>query len=1520
MTKVLWSTSHLKQASQLRNGSVIVIFIIVIEVKQNQDLPSENELKAIITEQPVDAGDQNFVSISNFRIQKTSVTVESADESQNNPLSTKRTTSTTTSTSTSTTTSTATSTTSTNTKQVTASTSSSTTVTTPTKASTSSATASLSTTSTTSSSTSAATASTTSSTPPTIVNPSTSITSTSISTTVPTTSTTTSAPMTPSTTSITSTSTSSTIPTTTTTSSTSMTLSTTSITSTSTATTMPTTTTTISTPMTPSTTSITSTSTSTTMPTTTTTISTPMTPSTTSMTSTSTSTTIPTTTTTISATMKPSTTSITSTSTSTTIQTTTSTPMTPSTTSITSTSTSTTIPTQTTITSIPMTPSTTSITSTSTSTTMPTTTTTISTPTTPSTTSITSTLTPTTMPSTTTTTSTTMKPSTSSITSNSTSTTIPTATTTTSPTMKPSTTSITSTSVFTTITTTISITSTTANPCSICTTPASTYTTTMNPSNTSTTFTSASSTTPTTAFTTSITAKQSTANTTSPTIYPETTSAASSTNSKLITNITTYTSTTTSPTITEPSTTRSLIATSTSTIISTVTSTANQPTTKSSTAGVNSTSTTITLTGTASNKYPPTTNASTISNETTAATPTVDKTMSISETMTTTTQQPTTIPNLNAKTEIYFESNLYSGFIGSFVRLTCQATGMSLAHLQTITMRRSSTSSGTEFVASMSVNGTKSSDFQDISISSESIINSSKAVIHLDFHKLVCDDNGTYYCIAGNYSATGDLNIYRKPERPVLAFPFGVLENEKETIGCSGEVGYPPGTLVLETNNGDGKTFVKAPFSSISNVIHGNCSAVYTTELSFNFTLGWNNTIVLCKAEKNQELNDNETSPYVDKILLIVPANICRTSNTLYVPHPYDCHKYIECGMPIYLRECPAGLCRFTRPHNATYCDWTCDTCTDYQTTEHTTVRTTREDTTTNALKTTATASGNTTIPSINTTENTSHWSTIGITTTATAYDKTNASTTITTPIPSEIYFTSTSYSGFIGSSIRLTCQVQTFVQADLKAITITRNSTSSGTEFVASMSVNGTKSSDFQDISISSENVMNSSKVTIHVDFNKLACTDEGTYYCMIGDVFATGSLNILKKPEKPVLTFPQGVLENSQQDMFKCTGEVGHPPGSIVFETNKDDVNTFTRAPFTPATNVIHGNCSATYTATFSYKFTMDWNNTIIRCRADNSKALGDNETSPYVDKTLLVIQANICRTSNTLYVPHPYDCHKYIECGMPIYLRECPAGLCRFTQPHNATYCERTCDACTAYQISESTAVRMKPEETTTSTFQTTITTSGNKTISISNRIENQTSTSTRALTTTENVSDKTVSSTSVTTSIYTEIYFTSTSYSGYIGSSIRLTCQVQQISSAALQRITITRNSTSSGAEFVASISVNGTKSSDFQDISISSENVMNSSKVTIHVDFHRLACADEGTYYCMIGDVFATGSLNILKKPEKPILTFPQGVLENSQQDVFNCTGEVGHPPGSIVFEIKMTSTPLSEPHSHQPQM
>ncbi|KAL3847356.1 hypothetical protein ACJMK2_018271 [Sinanodonta woodiana] len=88
MDKIFNNTEGYKgiKIQELKSGSVIVIFIIVIEVKSNVTPPGQEELKAVITGQKRDANDNVTVVIEKFRILTTSVSIVAIDKVKTNPI------------------------------------------------------------------------------------------------------------------------------------------------------------------------------------------------------------------------------------------------------------------------------------------------------------------------------------------------------------------------------------------------------------------------------------------------------------------------------------------------------------------------------------------------------------------------------------------------------------------------------------------------------------------------------------------------------------------------------------------------------------------------------------------------------------------------------------------------------------------------------------------------------------------------------------------------------------------------------------------------------------------------------------------------------------------------------------------------------------------------------------------------------------------------------------------------------------------------------------------------------------------------------------------------------------------------------------------------------------------------------------------------------------------------------------------------------------------------------------------
>ncbi|KAK3604662.1 hypothetical protein CHS0354_007206 [Potamilus streckersoni] len=278
-----------------------------------------------------------------------------------------------------------------------------------------------------------------------------------------------------------------------------------------------------------------------------------------------------------------------------------------------------------------------------------------------------------------------------------------------------------------------------------------------------------------------------------------------------------------------------------------------------------------------------------------------------------------------------------------------------------------------------------------------------------------------------------------------------------------------------------------------------------------------------------------------------------------------------------------------------------------------------------------------------------------------------------------DIYFVPPSSSGYIGSSHSITCIARDMMS--IMSVKIERQ-TISGLHEVASLSIDRTSTANFIGIRIRNTSMINSTAATVYMDFDSLTCADKGDYFCTIGAFSSRGNLSVLRKPEVPQLvTFPtSGIVENTASGTINCTGEVGYPARKLVFESNKGGNNTFARVPFSFTSTQMEGECSTTYSATFSYTFNMDWNNSVIRCKIDTEDVLGDNGTSLYVDRKVLIIPGNICKTSNALFVPHPYACRKYLWCADRIYLQDCSPPLCHLNVPDNSTACDHTCNDCT------------------------------------------------------------------------------------------------------------------------------------------------------------------------------------------------------------------------------------------------
>ena len=93
-----------------------------------------------------------------------------------------------------------------------------------------------------------------------------------------------------------------------------------------------------------------------------------------------------------------------------------------------------------------------------------------------------------------------------------------------------------------------------------------------------------------------------------------------------------------------------------------------------------------------------------------------------------------------------------------------------------------------------------------------------------------------------------------------------------------------------------------------------------------------------------------------------------------------------------------------------------------------------------------------------------------------------------------------------------------------------------------------------------------------------------------------------LFKIPERvtePKLTLSRELIEDKEtlaDRLFTCVGEIGDPPGKLVIQTNKDgEYKTF---PYGNRTDVTSGKCGNTMTLEFYFAFSLDYDNSSIRC----------------------------------------------------------------------------------------------------------------------------------------------------------------------------------------------------------------------------------------------------------------------------------------------------------------------------------
>ncbi|XP_013079004.2 uncharacterized protein LOC106064896 [Biomphalaria glabrata] len=168
--------------------------------------------------------------------------------------------------------------------------------------------------------------------------------------------------------------------------------------------------------------------------------------------------------------------------------------------------------------------------------------------------------------------------------------------------------------------------------------------------------------------------------------------------------------------------------------------------------------------------------------------------------------------------------------------------------------------------------------------------------------------------------------------------------------------------------------------------------------------------------------------------------------------------------------------------------------------------------------------------------------------------------------------------------------------------------------------------------------------------------CEDKGRYLCevIVNSTFFTRTFNVdvKKKPEKPVLSFPDDIFAG-QTVWITTTWDAGNPMiGHIVH----DIVKGFVDLPFVSKnerTTSWYKDCAIMVENKYSVVPEVNWNGTEIIARIEagpKATALQKSiiERLKFDRKVMVILDANMCQGKQGDKLAHPYNKEKFVTCG--------------------------------------------------------------------------------------------------------------------------------------------------------------------------------------------------------------------------------------------------------------------------------
>ncbi|WAR28060.1 hypothetical protein MAR_013764 [Mya arenaria] len=192
-----------------------------------------------------------------------------------------------------------------------------------------------------------------------------------------------------------------------------------------------------------------------------------------------------------------------------------------------------------------------------------------------------------------------------------------------------------------------------------------------------------------------------------------------------------------------------------------------------------------------------------------------------------------------------------------------------------------------------------------------------EAEVSMWIYVLTCGDKGTYTCSTdpelGIPVSAGTLQIYTKPEAPILSIPSAIVEGVglSHPFTCSANVGHPVGNITILIKRPGETYFRDADFTVTSEREDRNCSTYIQRSFKIVPRLEDNGMQVRCEVGNlaTLPLGYSLTTSATVHVVPVDPSRPCAPDkNGVYFPHPVLCNKFIWCvqGQEI-IQHCPLG-------------------------------------------------------------------------------------------------------------------------------------------------------------------------------------------------------------------------------------------------------------------------------------------------------------------------------------------------------------------------------------------------------------------------------------------------------------------------------------------------------------------------------------------------------------------------------------------------------------------------------------